>query len=676
MNREEKEKIVVALRERLDDGMLVLMNGIDCRLVTYYRGLVERPEVHNAYEMLGAAKWLRLLAQAQRPENSKFKIQNSKLESGERLVLDIETVQRVIYKYEGAWDGGKHHSHGGLRHPGTSGPTYYRLQPFQVFVLAAIFALKVWVDTGVEAGSRELLPSEEERGPLPTSPRGGEGQMPGDGKSHIWDLRRLCTEFTLYTPRKTAKTQLAGFIGFLFFMEFDENNEVLCCANASDQSKILFTRIRDLIHQLDPKEQRIRFTASQVNWKPGGFRSASVTALSAGGKTKDGLFAGLCLADEFGSAAYVNGASDMGKLVSVVESSMGPRREPLTFISTTAGVIQAGPFVDKLAAMKSMLEEEGGPTPTLPGDGVCPSDRQMCLLLEPDEWEMTDEEFLLTDKNVRQKVNPMLGVIVQHSFYDDEVARARQNPEKRNEVISKLFNVYQSATVQDWITPEQVRALQVERRIDDCKVDDGWEVYAAFDFSHGDDFDAVTFLAYNVDTGEYFADCDAWVNADSFDRSPFNPLYRKWREEGWLHVSGETVVEPGAPIRRVMELDEKGVSFVAFGYDAYQSKEPILLLKEWLFNTFGMDVKDINQIVRPVSQTFAHYNASVQKVEYCVDGTVPLKFSNSPLWPFEFGNCVLEEDKRMGNKKPLKRHPSGKVDNVQCLCSCFNLEEE
>ena len=29
----------------------------------------------------------------------------------------------------------------------------------------------------------------------------------------------------------------------------------------------------------------------------------------------------------------------------------------------------------------------------------------------------------------------------------------------------------------------------------------------------------------------------------------------------------------------------------------------------------------------------------------------------------------------MGNKKkPLKRTANAKVDNVQCLCSCFNLE--
>ena len=122
-----------------------------------------------------------------------------------------------------------------------------------------------------------------------------------------------------------------------------------------------------------------------------------------------------------------------------------------------------------------------------------------------------------------------------------------------------------------------------------------------------------------------------------------------------------------------MALDAKGINFIAFGYDAYQSKEPILLLKEWLYNEVGVTKPET--MVVPVSQTFANYNAAVQKVDYCIAGVVPFRFSNSPLWPFEFGNCVLEEDTRMGNKKPLKRSPQNKVDNVQCLCSCFNLEE-
>ena len=485
----------------------------------------------------------------------------------------------------------------------------------------------------------------------------------------IYDLRRLCTEFTLYTPRKTAKTQLSAFVQFWYFMSGDDNAECYCAANASAQSAILFQRSAALIHQMDPRERRIRFTASQVNWKPGQFRTASLTALSAGGKTKDGLFAQLCSADEFGSAAYVNGASDMGKLVSVVESSMGPRREPMTFISTTAGIIQAGPFIDKLQGIKMLLEKELDPE----AEHTISEDRQACLLLEPDEWEQQDEELLLTSQEVRRKVNPMLGVIVQHSFYDDEIAKARQNPEKMNEVITKLLNVYKTATVQEWIKPEQVRELQVERRIDDCTMERGWNVYAAFDFSHGDDFDAVSFLAYNVNTHEYFADCDAWVNRQAFNKSPYRELYERWERDGWLHVSGETVVEPEAPITRVMELDKKGINFMMFGYDAKQSKEPILLLKEWLFNEIGVTKPDT--MVVPVSQVFSNYNAPVQKIDYCFGGAVRLTFSMRPLWPFEFGNCVLEEDLRMGNKKPLKRTANAKVDNVQCLCSCFNLEE-
>ena len=608
---------------------------IEYRLCAYVLDLLENYDQHNAYEILGATKFLRLLGTYE---------------------LDYDTFADVIYKYEGEWsctNGVWQHVDGGLRHPGTTGPQYYRLQPFQVFVLASMFLFKAWIDTEATEGSRALLDTER--------------IMNGN----IHDLRRLCTEFTFYTPRKTAKTQLSAFIQFWFFMSGDENAECYCCSNSADQSKILFSRSRDLIHQMDPKERRIRFTATQVNWRPGQFRTASLTALSAGGKTKDGLFAQLCSADEFGSAAYVNGASDMGKLVSVVESSMGPRREPMTFISTTAGIITAGPFIDKLTGIRQLLEKELDTD----AEHTLSEDRQMCLLLEPDEWEQKDEEMLLTDRNIRKKVNPMLGVIVQHSFYDDEIAKARMNPEKKNEVISKLFNVYQSSTVVEWIRPEQVRELQTERRIDDCIYEQGWHVFAAFDFSHGDDFDAVSFLAYNQRTREYFADCDAWVNREAFNKSPYRPLYEKWEQEGWLHVSGENVVEPSAPITRIMELDQKGVNFIAFGYDAYQSKEPILLLKEWLINSLGFGQKDADAMVRPVSQTLASYNAAVQKIEYCIDGVVTLHFSSSPLWPFEFGNCMLLEDPKMGNRKPVKRSANAKVDNIQCLASCFILEE-
>jgi phage terminase large subunit-like protein len=611
------------------------------RLLTYLRGIVDEPQHHNAYEVRGALKFLRLM---------------------ETYVQDIDTFRDVIYKYEGIWEqrnGVWHHVEGGLKHPGTSGPRYYRLQPFQVFVLASMFLLKVWINTEEEAGSRELLPTERI-----------------DGVT-IWDLRRLCTEFTLYTPRKTAKTQLSAFIQFWYFMSGDENAECYCCANASDQAKILFSRSRELIHQMDPREKRIRFTASQVNWKPGQFRTASLTALSAGGKTKDGLFAQLCSADEFGSAAYVNGASDMGKLVSVVESSMGPRREPMTFISTTAGIIQAGPFIDKLQGIRLLLEKEADPT----AEHTVSEDRQMCLLLEPDEWEQQDEELLLTSREVRRKVNPMLGIIVQHAFYDDEIAKARQNPEKMNEVITKLLNVYKSGRVKDWLKPEDIRPLQCDRRIDDCIDSDGWLVFCGLDFSKGDDLNGVSYLAYNTRTGEFFADMDSYMSEKAVNESPIRELLLKWADMGYLHIVPGQTFDPSWPVNRIIELDGKGINFMAFGYDPFNAKIVMNALGQWVFD-IGLDPK---QIIQPVRQNFATYNPAVNEFDYWVkrskdDGCghqIPaplIHFSRNSLWPWEFGNVMLaESNDGMGNMKPVKREPNGKVDNIQMLLSAVIL---
>ena len=630
---EKQQALDMLKRQFTEQGKQVA--AIELRLFDYYADLCAAPHYHNGNELLGALKLLRLLR---------------------TYVLDLDTLRDVIYKYEGTWrdNGGIwEHLEGGVRHPGTTGPTYYRLQPFQVFVLVAMFGLKAWINTEAEAGSRALLPTEEVR----------------DGK--IYDLRRLCTEFTDFTPRKTAKTQLSAFVQFWYFMSADENAECYCCANASDQAKILFTRTRDLIHQMDPKEKRIRFTASQVNWKPSQFRSASLTALSAGGKTKDGLFAQLCSADEYGSAAYVNGSSDMGKLVSVVESSMGPRREPMTFISTTAGIIQEGPFIDKLAGIKALLLTELDPT----YEHDLSNDRQMCLLLEPDEWEAADEEILLTSKDVRRKINPMLGIIVQHSFYDDEIAKARQNPEKKIEVISKLFNVYQSGKVTSWIKGDRIRPLQIDRRITDCKWSEDWNVFVGMDFSGGDDLFAITYLAVrlNPETGnkEFFADFDAWILEAALKESPNRLLFEKWIEQGHLHLMPGEVFYNEQAIDALIAKNQQEINMVLFGYDPAQSIDPINNLKAWL-QSLGIEPKTILSMVVPVRQHALAQNPSILELETLIKAPEQfIHFSNNPMWPWLFTNALTE--KKNDLRRLTKGKPQDKIDPVAALINCVYL---
>jgi hypothetical protein len=105
------------------------------------------------------------------------------------------------------------------------------------------------------------------------------------------------------------------------------------------------------------------------------------------------------------------------------------------------------------------------------------------------------------------------------------------------------------------------------------------------------------------------------------------------------------------------------------------SHDPINELCAWL-QTIG--ISDPSKIAVPVGQTNATFNQPVDRLTFLLKDThTTLSFSPSPLWPWEFGNVALDQDLRMQNKKPIKRNGSDscKVDNVQCLCMAFYLEE-
>ena len=105
MTTQDKQQAIEVLRRQFtEQGKQVA--AIELRLFDYYADLCAHPDHHNAYELLGAIKFLRLLR---------------------TYVTDLDTVRDVIYKYEGIWrdNGGIwEHLDGGVKHPGTTGPTY------------------------------------------------------------------------------------------------------------------------------------------------------------------------------------------------------------------------------------------------------------------------------------------------------------------------------------------------------------------------------------------------------------------------------------------------------------------------------------------------------------------------------------------------------------------------
>jgi len=661
--QQQKQRAIDLLESRYR-GMENVCEGIDMRLRMYFEDLLEHSSAreddpndwHGLYELLGAAKFLRCL---------------------DTYNFNTKKVQTVIRLREGEWrqDGNVwRHISGGLKCPGIAGGQVYRWAPFQVFALASIYGFYAWIDTQMPAGSKpQLLRTEREK----------------DGT--IWDYRRLCTDFTLTGSRKIDKTGFGGFIGMEFMLFEDYNMEGFCCANSEDQAKIIFRRIKYLLSGLDT-EKRFRLTESLAAWrdKYSEISTASIRPMTAGGKFKDGWFAQLCLKDEFGAAPYANGKSDMKMLVDVIESSMGPRREPLSVTMTSAGRITEGPFIQILDGLHGMLEREqsiakGEVQPVLTDD------RTMTLLLEPDAWQR-EEQYLLTNKTVRHKVNPMLGVIVQHQFYDDQIAKAQRDGDT-GEVIAKLFNVYSSGKVTKWITGDRIRLLQIAKRITDCKYQDGWQVFTGLDFAQGDDLFAVTYMAVNYTPsntmrGRFFVDTNLWVLEETMKHSPNRPLYEQWVKDGWLHVCPGEVFDSMYAINRIAEVAEQGVNIVSFCYDPAQSVQPINQLKAWLQTLFQKrgdispkDLADmIQRMVVPVSQTAMTQNPRIGELEHMILEKEPwMTFSMNPMIPWCFGNCAAE----VGNSD-LRRivkggpQPTHKIDFVHGLLDAlygFDLSE-
>lgn len=637
----------------LSDEKMELMWQADDRLPEYLFDLAtdkhedggDCNDRHNYYEICGGLRFLRFL---------------------QIYDFDADKVKRVVRLREGEWRqdsrGIWKHVSGGIPQPTANGNVFFRWEPFQVFILASVFGFYALVDTGMEAGERELASTEQEIA----------------GK--IYDRRRICTDFTLYAPRKVDKTGMSAYVQLVFFLMEDYNSEIYCCANSADQSKTLFKRTRAMLEYLN-KPRRFHITATICDWEPKyqNVRRSSIERLSAGGKTKDGLQAQLCCADEYGSAAWVKDHSDMKSLVDVIQSSMGPRREPLTFISTTAGNITDGPFVQILRGLHMILDKESGMEAAENPSHILRTaeDRTMGLLLEPDAWER-DEEALLTSSVVRHKINPMLGRIVQESFYDEGASKVRREPSYITEFVPKYMNVYRSGSAVEWISAEMVRKLQTDKRVEDRRRQDGWIIFTGLDFSLGDDLHAVSYLCYNTRTREFFADMDSWLSETALEASPLREVFAGWAKAGWLHVSPGATLDPLLPVGRIAELNGSGeYDFITFHYDPFKSKQPINALCEYFYNdaaSRGLRV-DPSLYILPCRQNYATFNPLVNELDFMVKNNPPMiTFSPNPMWPWQAGNMMLDTSTDgMENHKPVKRGGKGsgsrenKIDNWICL---------
>lgn len=435
------------------------------------------------------------------------------------------------------------------------------------------------------------------------------------------DGRRLFRYVMLFVPRKFGKTTISAGISTYELLFGEADGQIYTCANSYQQAKLCFDNIRYAARSLDPTGKSFKVNREVIfNLRQG--RSNFARCLASDASTLDGLNASLYILDEFAQARD-------SALRNVMATSNGTRENPLEIIITTASDVLDGPCVSTLEAYKKVLlgEQE--------------DDSIFALIFEPD---VDDEEG---DPDTWRKVQPHMGVTVKEDYYAEWWKKAQQTAEDMLAFRTKLLNVFAVNEEKAWITAPEIRELFAPfswKAIHDtpfCMV--------AIDLSIWDDFSCVCYAIYRG--GKFHFHHDFYMPAESLDRHPQRALYRKWADEGYLTLLPGKVIDY-IHIANAIISHNGTVRIIGIAYDPYKSKECVNVLA----------ASGAGSVLSAYKQTYGNFTGPVETMEMLVKRGA-CSFSDNPIIAYCYGNCKMDED-RMGNKKPVKRTASGKIDGA------------
>lgn len=445
------------------------------------------------------------------------------------------------------------------------------------------------------------------------------------------DGRRLIRTAYIFVPRKFSKTTFAAFLAVDDMLFGDYNAEAYVGANSYDQAKKCFNEVRSIMFDLDPKQRHFRINRETVSFKDRG-RESLAQCLTANAQTKDGLFASLAILDEYAQArntANKNGAD----LKNVLTTSMGPRKNPLTVIITTASDVIDGPCYNELEGVKKVLR------------GEVENDIVFADLFLPDA---DDEEG---DPHTWRKVQPHLGITVQDDFYEIEWQNAQLSAENMLAFRTKLLNIFTVNEIKTWFGYKDAKSLIGDFNIDqatgrpDCAV--------AFDLSVHDDFSAVAYTIYVRESKRFYSHVDYYFPVGALKGHPNERLYRLWHEQGHLKFCKGRKIDV-RQIANDIQARSKILNIIRIGYDGYKAQDLVNILR-----AMGGEKQ-----LQSYSQTYGSFNLPVESFEMLAyDDPVRIVLNNNPINVYCLTNCVLDED-RLENKKPLKISQYRKIDGV------------
>jgi phage terminase large subunit-like protein len=425
-------------------------------------------------------------------------------------------------------------------------------------------------------------------------------------------------------PRKNGKsTVAAGVANFLTFGDQEPGAQVYSTATKEDQAKIVWNAARSMVkHSPDLK----RFATLRQKAIVCDRLESSYKPLGSDSDTLDGLNPHGHLCDELH-------AHKDRKMWDVMITGMAARRQPLTFVITTAGIYEAESIG---------WQQHEHATKVL--EGVVEDDEFFAIIFAADEGDD------YTDPATWAKANPNYGVSVKPDYLRHQCHTASVQP--------SFLNTFLRLHLNRW-TQQRDRWIRIEQWNDcdtDCSRADaiareealaGLACFGAFDLSTKLDLTAIVLVF--PDTWDLV--CRFFVPADNVqqrvtkDRVP----YDAWIRDGWLLATPGNVVDYAFIRAEAVRLSQ-AYNVREWAFDPWNATETATTLGEE-----GLTMVECAQGFRSMSEPSKKFEELIVAKQ--------LRHGGHPVLRWMVSNVAKREDPA-GNIKPDKAASSDRIDGV------------
>lgn len=364
-------------------------------------------------------------------------------------------------------------------------------------------------------------------------------------------------------PRKQGKTELvAGASLYLLMGEGKPHRRIYTAAGDAKQAGLIFGAAVEMVRNNPTLAGSTRIyegNEKKIVYEPG---NSVLEVLSSVPASKHGLGPTAVLFDEFHVIRP--------ELVKVLTTGFGARKEPLTWMITTAGYDRFSICYDEWEYARKVR------------DGAIddPSYLPVLFAAEPeDDW---------TDEATWRKAMPALGDFCSLDFIREEFRKARERPRFENEFKQLYLNLWTEQATR-WISAERWAACGGDP-IDE-RAFEGEACYAGLDLGVTGDMSALC-LAFPDGAGGYDVAMRFWAPEDgAWKREPRNSeLYPLWHRQGFLTYTDGEVTDHQQIEEEVVALNERHPIKLLCADRAYATQ-----MISRLFNVHYMNVRGIPQ---------------------------------------------------------------------------------